>query len=139
MSVATASGVLRVRLTRTISRALPRVSAAMAHAQPTLPVPIIPIFTGLSVAGALYFPRGRSSLLCNAGRLEQEPGAPLGLVDPVLDQAGAGHVVMLIANRVGLAQARRQLLVVVAQFREHVEGGDEVGVVVQHALQAADV
>src|SRR5262249_20534621 len=44
MSVATASAVLRVRLTRTISRALPRVTAAIAHAQPTLPVPIIPIF-----------------------------------------------------------------------------------------------
>src|SRR6516162_3566781 len=79
------------------------------------------------------------SLPCNAGRLEQEPGPPLGLVDPVLDQAGAGHVLVLVANRVGLAQARRQLLVVVAQLREHVEGGDEVRVVVQHALQAADV
>src|SRR5262245_55168730 len=44
MSVATASAVLRLRLMRTISRALPRVTAAIAHAQPTLPVPIIPIF-----------------------------------------------------------------------------------------------
>src|SRR5262249_46878763 len=44
MSVATASAVLRLRVIRTISRALPRVTAAIAHAQPTLPVPIIPIF-----------------------------------------------------------------------------------------------
>src|SRR6516225_4158790 len=87
----------------------------------------------------LHAGEANRSLPCNAGRLEQEPGAPLGLVDPVLDQAGASHVVVLVANRVGLAQARYQLLVVVAQLREHVEGGDEVCVVVQHALQAADV
>src|SRR5207247_431143 len=139
MSVATASAVLRERLTSTISRALPRLSAAIAHAQPTLPVPIIPIFTGLSVAGASYFPRGRSSLLWNTGCLEQEPGAPLGLVDPVLDQAGAGHVLVLVADRVGLAQVRRQLLVVVAQLGKHIERRDEARVIVQHALQAADV
>ena len=38
-------------LTSTISRALPRVTAAIAQAQPTLPVPIMPIFTGCSVVG----------------------------------------------------------------------------------------
>src|SRR5467141_4993178 len=51
MSVATASAVSRVRLTRTISRALPRTAAAMAEAQPTLPVPTIPIFIGPSGVG----------------------------------------------------------------------------------------
>src|SRR6267143_2300305 len=51
MSVATASAVFRVRLTRTISRALPRTAAAMAEAQPTLPVPTIPIFIGPSGVG----------------------------------------------------------------------------------------
>src|SRR5919198_4269992 len=119
MSVATASAVLRERLTRTISRALPRLSAAIAHAQPTLPVPIIPIFmtshdfvssihtlssprkqgpleygspaTGsprrerreVPLAGttahnptANYKPN-RALLAWNAGRLEQEPSAPL--------------------------------------------------------------
>src|SRR4029077_18080542 len=45
---ATASAVLRVRLTSTISRALPRAVAANAQAQPTLPVPMIPIFIDLS-------------------------------------------------------------------------------------------
>src|SRR5712672_2943757 len=44
ISVATVSAVFRVPLTRTISRALPRTAAAMAQAQPTLPVPTIPIF-----------------------------------------------------------------------------------------------
>ena len=33
-----------------------------------------------------------------AARLEQEPGAPLGLVDPVLDQARGRDVVVLIAE-----------------------------------------
>src|ERR1700756_4438730 len=138
MSVATASAVLRSRLTRTISRALPRLTAAIAQAQPTLPVPIIPIFTAASIVGSIR----RRAIVCRswrAGRLEQEPGPPLGLVDPVLDQAGAGHVLVLVANRVGLAQARRQLLVIVAQFGEHIQRGDEVGVVVQHTLQAADM
>src|ERR1700758_1453532 len=129
MSVATASAVLRSRLTRTISRALPRLTAAIAQAQPTLPVPIIPIFTAASIAGSTRrraivcrsWRAGEPLLPCHAGRLEQEPGPPLGLVDPVLDQAGAGHVLMLVANRVGLAQARCQLLVVVAQFGEHIQ------------------
>src|SRR5262245_4322257 len=139
MSVATASAVLRLRLSKTISRPLPRLTAAMPQAQPTLPVPIMPIFMSLSFAGALHSGKRTAHSLAIAGRLEQGPGATLGLVDPVLDQAGAGHVVVLVANRVGPAQAHRQLLVVVAQLREHVEGGDEVRVVVQHALQAAAV
>jgi hypothetical protein len=44
MSVATASAVRRVRFTSTISRALPRVTAASAIAHPTLPVPMMPSF-----------------------------------------------------------------------------------------------
>src|SRR5260370_668582 len=47
MSVATASAVLRVRLTSTISRALPRVTAASAMAHPTWPVPTMPSFIRL--------------------------------------------------------------------------------------------
>src|SRR5262252_1284221 len=129
MSVATASAVLRLRLSKTISQALPRLTAAMAQAQPTLPVPIMPIFTSLSVCCRASFRQANRSLSCYAGRLEQEPGATFGLVDPVLDQAGAGHLVVLLANRVGLAQARGQ----------HIQRRDEVSVVVQDSLQAADV
>jgi len=47
MSVATASAVFLVRFTSTISRALPRVTAASAVAQPTLPVPMMPSFMDL--------------------------------------------------------------------------------------------
>src|SRR6266576_5211880 len=113
MSVATASAVLRSRLTRTISRALPRLTAAIAQALPTLPVPTIPIFLEFSIAklstrrrsvrfervcgeldpaekrptrrqvlAVLVLVRARArsddgSLPRDAGRLEQEPGAPL--------------------------------------------------------------
>src|SRR5258708_17906351 len=154
MSVATASAVLRLRLTSTISRALPRLTAAMAQAQPTLPVPIMPIFTGFArlalsrrrcsgrprhVHGRSWFyaqkRRKNRLLLCNAGCLEQEPHAPLGFVDPILDQAGGCHVVVVVANRVRLAQARAQLLVVVAQLGEHVPRRSGIGVVVPHAVQ----
>jgi hypothetical protein len=34
--------------------------------------------------------------------LNQEPGAPLGLVDPDFDQAGSGDITMLIADVVSL-------------------------------------
>jgi tripartite-type tricarboxylate transporter receptor subunit TctC len=44
------SGALRALGVTSTARL--RVTAAIAHAQPTLPVPIIPIFTDLSVAGA---------------------------------------------------------------------------------------
>src|SRR5690349_1337305 len=106
MSVATASAVLGSRLTRTISRALPRTTAAIAQAHPTLPVPTIPIFMDISVCHAVDPPmaslraraRGGALLARDAGRLEQEPGAPLSLIDPVFDQACAGHVVVLVAN-----------------------------------------
>src|ERR1700761_9071527 len=52
MSVATASAVLRVRLTSTISRALPRLTAAMAQAQPTVPAPMMPSFMRCSLRPA---------------------------------------------------------------------------------------
>jgi len=41
-------------------------------------------------------------------RLEQEPGAPLGLVDPVLDQAGGRDIAQLIDQVVDLAQPPSQ-------------------------------
>jgi hypothetical protein len=43
-----------------------------------------------------------SSGLARATSFEQEPGAPLGLVNPILEQACAGHVSMLVAQSVRL-------------------------------------
>src|SRR6266508_6978133 len=46
---------------------------------------------------------------------------------------------MLVAKAMRLAQIRYQLLVVVAQLGEHVQGRDEIRIVVEDTLQAADL
>src|ERR1035438_1495196 len=73
-----------------------------------------------------------SSGIPTPARLEQEPGAPLRFVNPDLDEAGGGDVLMFFADAVGLAQTRRQGLIVLAQLSQHVLGLDILGIVVQH-------
>jgi len=46
---------------------------------------------------------------------------------------------VLVAKVMRLAQVRRQLLVVLAQLGEKIQRRDEIRVVVQNALQTADV
>jgi hypothetical protein len=60
---------------------------------------------------ALVLFRGRLRIhwrpLLISGRLRylgKEPGAPFGLVDPILDQARGGYIVVLFTNFMGLAQ-----------------------------------
>ena len=84
-------------------------------------------------------PRPRPIALGPPSRLEQEPHALLGLVDPVLDQAGGGDVAMLVGDLMEDAHVLEQLLVVVAQLGQHVGRRYVLGVVVEHALQALDV
>jgi len=62
--------------------------------------------------------------------LEQEPDAPLGLVNPDFDQAGGGDVAVFLADAVRLAQARGKGFVVLAELGEHVLGLDVLGIVV---------
>jgi len=50
----------------------------------------------------------------SARGLEEEPGPPLGLVDPSFQQARAGHVIVLIAQSMRLPHMSRELFVVVA-------------------------
>ena len=50
-----------------------------------------------------------------------------------------GHVAVLVAHVVDLAQARGQRLVVFAQLGEHIFGNDVLGIVVEHTLQPRDV
>src|SRR5262245_50383427 len=92
-----------------------------------------------SAGGTRAQPRSESGGPDDAAGLEQEPGAPLSLVDPDFQEARGCHIAMLIAQPVRLAQARDELLVVVTQLGEHVVGRDEVGVVVENALQAGDM
>src|SRR5262249_8985267 len=81
---------------------------------------------------------GLAGFAAPAGLIEEPPPA-LGLVDPVLDQARRGHIPMLVAQVMRLAQMRDELEIVLAQLRQHVERRHEIGVVVLDALQAADM
>src|SRR5882762_10789935 len=74
-----------------------------------------------------------------ASSLVQKPGTSLGFVDPDFDQAGGGDVSMFLAHVVRLAQTRGECLVVLAHFGEHVLRLHIVGIVVLHALHAADM
>src|SRR5712672_948942 len=69
-------------------------------------------------------------------RLEEKPRAPLGLVDPNLNEAGAGDVVVLVAKGVRLTQVCGQLAVVISQLGKHVERRNKVCVIVENTLQA---
>src|SRR5262245_25689389 len=71
--------------------------------------------------------------------LEQEPSPPLSLIDPDLDEACARHIGVLIAKPMHLPQICGELLVVVTELGEHIHRRDEIGIIVEHALQAADV
>ena len=71
--------------------------------------------------------------------LEQEPGAPLDLVDPDFDVAGGGDVTMLVADVVHFTQPGGHRLVVFAQFAQHVRRLDIVGIVVEDTLGPRDV
>jgi hypothetical protein len=77
--------------------------------------------------------------LFSSGCLVQEPCAPLGFVDPILQQACSGNIAMLIGETVGLAHVSRQLFVVVTQLGEHIQRSDKIGVVVLDPLQTTDM
>jgi len=68
-----------------------------------------------------------------------EPRASLGLVDPNLNEAGAGDVVVLLAKGMHLTQVCGQLAVVVSQLGKHVERRNKTCVIVENTLQARDL
>src|SRR6476661_3738446 len=70
---------------------------------------------------------------------EQEPGPSFCLVDEILQEARGSDVAVLAAEVVRFPQSRGQVLVVVTQFREHIERRDKIGIVVLDALQTADM
>jgi hypothetical protein len=84
-----------------------------------------------------WYARQRARGFAGAARLEQEPDAPLGFVDPHFQQARRRDVAVLVADAVRFAHAVRQARVVLAQLGEHVERRHVLGVVVEHALQRA--
>src|SRR5580704_18751456 len=70
-----------------------------------------------------------------AGCFEQEPHAPLGLIDKVFQNARGRHVVVLVAELVAFTHRRGDLLIVVHQFAQHVVGRHKTFVVVFNCLQ----
>src|SRR5438445_6008703 len=79
------------------------------------------------------------SLLELTGRFRQEPCPALSLVNPGLDQAGAGDVVVPVADLMREAQRSRQLEVVGGKLRQHVLRSDEFVIVVLQPLMARDI
>ena len=75
---------------------------------------------------------------CRA-RLVQEPHAPLGLVDEILEKARGRDIVVLVADLVGLAHRGDHALIVLAQFGEHIERIDIGRVIVGEPLMARNV
>ena len=71
--------------------------------------------------------------------LGQEPGSAFSLVDPVLDQAGGGDVVVLIAEIMSGTKFSCELLVVVEKLGQHIYRRDEFRIVVLQALMLCDV
>src|SRR5581483_5245930 len=67
------------------------------------------------------------------------PGAPLGLVDPDLEQARGGGILVLVAKLVRLAHRLGHGLVVVHELAEHFDRLHEVFVVIANALVLGDV
>jgi hypothetical protein len=73
----------------------------------------------------------------DARGLEQETDSPLGIVDPVLDQARRCDVAMLFAKPMDLAQVGDQLSIVIAQIRQHIGRRYKIGIVVTRSTLAS--
>jgi len=69
----------------------------------------------------------------------QKPRPPLGLVDPVFDQAGRGDIVVLCTDFMCPAQETPQFPIVRAEFSQHLLGKDGLSVVVFQALMFGDI
>src|SRR5262249_22300723 len=67
-------------------------------------------------------------------RLVQEPYSAFRLVDPVLQHACGSDVAILIAQLVNAPHFRGQLLIVAAEFREHVLRVHKIRIIVENAL-----
>src|SRR6266536_283823 len=74
-----------------------------------------------------------------AARIEQEPGAALGLVDEGLEQARGAGILVLVGELMGLPHRGCDVLVVFHQFAQHFARRDIVLVVVLDGLQLGDL
>jgi hypothetical protein len=71
--------------------------------------------------------------------LIEEPGPLLGFVDPVLEKAGGGDIVVPVANLMGGTQIFGELLVIQEELFEHRFGREIRLVVVLKPLVARNI
>ena len=69
----------------------------------------------------------------------QKPGAAFGLIDPVFNQAGRSHILVLFADFMRGAQVSRKVAIVGMDLSKHVLRADGFLVVVFQALVLSDV
>src|ERR1700730_16225190 len=74
-----------------------------------------------------------------AARLEEEPDAPFGFVNPNLNEAGGGNIPPFLADVVNFSQPACKRLVVFHQLLDHVLPFHIHGVVVQYAFLSRDL
>ena len=72
-------------------------------------------------------------------RFRQEPGPPLTLVDPILDQAGGGNVVVPVTNLMGGTQKPGQLQIVGGQLAQHLFWAHKLGVIILEPLMLGNI
>src|SRR5579862_8041350 len=70
---------------------------------------------------------------------EEEPDTTFRFVDPILQQACCGNVLLIVAKLMDFTHAGQQGPVVFTQFCEHIEGIDIVRVVIAETLEAGNV
>src|ERR1700722_1412154 len=106
---------------------------------PRLSVSFLMSVIGLLLWSGFQIPKDRidrsAGFACASG-LEQEPGAPLSLIDPVLEQACGRHVAVFLAQVVRLAHICRQLFVVLPECGQHIQRRDITRVVIKNPLRA---
>jgi hypothetical protein len=69
----------------------------------------------------------------------QKPGAAFGLIDPVFNQAGRGHIIVLFADLMRGAQESRKVAIVGMDLSKHILRADGFLVVVFQTLVLCDI
>ena len=71
--------------------------------------------------------------------LVKKPRTTLGLIDPIFEKAGGGHIAVTVADLMGGAQVTREFLVVRQENRQHFQCGKRRFISILQALVTGDV
>jgi len=97
--------------------------------------------TALATYWFLQFPNEILALkLIRSTRcLEKEPGPSLRLIDPNFNETCGRNVAMFVANVVRFTKPRGQSSIVFRELRDHVQGLNVLGIVIEDTLSASDL